>query len=359
MMQKEVRYNLLKRRTLNQMKSCISIFCLVILTFPTYLHAQTDVGKKQFKVLNVMSYHGSWEWAADQFNGFKHSLRDLDVEYNVFQMDSKRKSTKEWITSRGSEAGKLIKAWNPSLVYVNDDHAQEYVTRNYINSEIPFVFSGVNTNPFRYGIVGSENVTGIIEQERFVETIQLLREIVPKVRKIAVILDDGLTWEGVVARMMDKSKQISNFEISRWYIIKTFEQYQEKVMEKLQGEVDAVGLLGVFLFKDKKGENVPFEEVLQWTALNSKIPDFSFWKERIYYGTLCTVSVSGYEQGIQAGKMAREILLDRRSPSEIPIKTTLRGEPAVSLARAKSLGIRLKSSVLLTAEVVSRFNWEQ
>ena len=66
-----------------------------------------------------------------------------------------------------------------------------------------------------------------------------------------------------------------------------------------------------------------------------------------------------FHQGVEAGKIAREILQDGRSPSEIPITATVRGEPAISLARANKLGIRIKSSLLLTADVVGKFYWDQ
>jgi hypothetical protein len=41
------------------------------------------------------------------------------------------------------------------------------------------------------------------------------------------------------------------------------------------------------------------------------------------------------------------------------MEPTVKGQPMVSLARAKKLGIQVKSSVLLTAQVVERFDWEE
>ena len=304
-----------------------------------------------------MSYQAAWQWNIDQFNGFKSELSDLSIKYKIFEMNTKQKNTKEWLETKGREARSLIDSWNPDLVYINDDYAQEYVTRYYVNKNMPFVFSGVNTNPFRYGIVGSSNITGIVELEHFIETINLLREIIPEVKKIAVILDNDPTWEGVVGKMIHLAPEIPDLSISQWNVIKTFSQYKE-IMKDLHGKVDAVGLLGIFSFKDDNGNNVPFTEVLKWTTENSNLPDFSFWKERVLYGTLCTVSVSAYQQGVSAGKIARAILVDGKQPFEIPIRATARGEPAVSLARARKIGIRIKSSVLLSAEIIPKFQWE-
>ena len=87
------------------------------------------------------------------------------------------------------------------------------------------------------------------------------------------------------------------------------------------------------------------------------ICDFSFWKDRIPYGTLCAVYVSGYEQGLAAGEMAREILVDGKSPADIPMEPTVKGEPVINLARAKALGIDIDSTTLLTAKVIQDFSW--
>ncbi|MBW2984316.1 hypothetical protein KY361_04330 [Candidatus Woesearchaeota archaeon] len=314
--------------------------------------------EKTFKILHIMSYHAPWKWTDDQLQGFKDGLGDLNVEYKVFQMDTKRKSSEEWKQQVGKEARELIDSWKPDLVYTNDDNAQEYVVRHYVNSDIPFVFSAVNAHPEKYGFVGSTNIAGVLEQEHFVETVNLLKEIVPDFKKIAVIVDDDPTWPPVIERMKEKSSQLPGIEFIFLDPIKTFGEYKQK-MEELQTEVDAIALLGIFTYKDVNGENVPYTTVLRWTAENSNLPDFSFWKDRISYGTLCTVTVSGYEQGLAAGKIARGILAEGRSPSSYEFKPTVKGEPVISLARANKLGIKIKSSILLTAEVIEKFEWEE
>ena len=327
--------------------------------FGSRLWAQTaDLSKKKFRILHVMSYHTPWKWTDDLLDGFKDVLKDLNVEYRVFEMDTKRRSSEEWKEQAGRQARELIDAWKPDLVYTTDDNAQEYVTKYYVNKALPFVFSGVNASPEKYGFTGSKNITGILEQEHFVESVRLLKEIVPGVRKIAVVLDEDPTWDGVVKRMKEKLNQLPDVEFVRWHVVNSFAAYKQMI-QSYQTTVDAVALLGIFTFKDESGSNVPYTEVLRWTAGNSKLPDFSFWKDRISYGTLCTVTVSGYEQGLAAGRIARGILVEGKSPSGFPMLPTVKGEPVVSLARAKRLGIPIKTHMLLTAEVVQKFAWEK
>lgn len=311
-----------------------------------------------FKVLHIMSYDSSWAWNQEQLDGFKKGLEGVDVEYNVFEMDTKRNSSKEWFEKVSQEAKALIETWRPDLVYTNDDNAQEYVVKDYVNTAIPFVFSAVNAAPEKYGFAGSTNVTGILEQEHFVQSVNLLKKIVPNVKKIAVIVDDEPMWQPIIARMQAKLNDLPDVEFVSWNTILTYEEFQQKMTE-LQTTVDAVGLIGIFRFKDQDGKNVPYQEVLRWTADNSKLPDFTFWEDRIGYGTLCTVTVSGYEQGLAAGKIANAILTEGKTPSEFPMVPTVKGKPVVSLARAKKLGIPIQSDILLTAEIIKDFKWEQ
>jgi len=339
----------------------IVMFVVVISMFTFSRRAEgesTNTPKVRWKILHIMSYHAPWKWTDDQFNGFRAALRGLDIEYRVFQMDTKRRSTEEWKQRVGKAARDLIDTWKPDLVYTNDDNAQEYVTKYYVNKDIPFVFSGVNADPQKYGFVDSKNITGVLEQEHFVETVHLLREIVPDVEKVTVIIDEGPTWGGVVERMKAKLTELPDVQFISWEVIRTFEQFKHR-MKELQMKADAIALLGIFTYKDAAGNNVPYTEVLKWTAENSKLPDFSFWKDRISYGTLCTVTVSGYEQGLAAGKIARGILVEGKSPSSYPMKPTVKGEPVISLARASRLGIRIKTGILLAAEVIEKYEWEK
>jgi ABC-type uncharacterized transport system substrate-binding protein len=308
--------------------------------------------KKQFKILHIMSYHSPWKWTDDQFQGFKDSLSGLDVQYKVFQMDTKHQSSEQWKLKVASEARELIDTWKPDLVFTSDDDAQQYIAKYYVNTDIPFVFSAVNAEPEEYGFTGSKNITGVLEQMHFVQTVRLLKRLVPTVHKIAIITDTGKIWDPIMARFKNKeSKLPQDVEVTGYYVLDTFEEYKRTVKD-LEGKVDAIGMLGIFEFKDENGANVPLEQVQQWTIENSRLPDFTFWKDRIDKGTLCAVTVSGLAQGQAAGKIARDILSKGYKPSDYPMKSTDKGLPVVNLARAEKLNLKLDSSVLLTVEIV-------
>ncbi len=353
----EIRLNIMDSWRIRTVTLLNGALLLVGILFPGMLWATENTGAQAPRILHIMSYHLPWVWNIDQFNGFKHGLNHEGVEYKVFQMDTKRNSTPDWKQKVGEQARHLIDTWKPDLVYTNDDNAQAYVARHYVNQSLPFVFSGVNADPATYGFTGSSNITGVLEQEHIVASVKLLRKLAPGVKKIGVILDDGPTWPGVVLRMHDQLRKIPEVKIVSVDTLYTYAEFKAR-MQALQKEVDALAMLGVFTFKDEKGNNVPFGDVLRWTAENSKLPDFSFWDSRIPYGTLCAVTVSGYAQGVAAGKIANGILFEKRSPSSYPMEPTLKGRPVISLARAKKLGLPMNTDVLLSAQVLPTFAWD-
>lgn len=341
-----------------------ALFFAVCLAIPPVIGSragsalEADPLESTYKILHIMSYHSHWRWTDGQLNGFKDALKGLDIEYRVFQMDTKRHSGEKWKQEKGLAARNLINAWKPDLVYATDDDAQAYVTKHFINTDTPFVFSGVNRAPEVYGFPGSRNITGVLEHELFTESVRLLKDIVPNVRRIAVVFDDASIYLPVMRRMKEKSAKLDDVEFIALDTIKTFAEYKQKIKD-YHLTADAIALIGIFNFKDEQGANVPYQDVLRWTAENSRLPDFSFWSNRVHYGTLCAVNISAYKQGVAAGRIARAIFTQGKSPSDFSMEPSLKGYPIVSLARANKLGIRIKSKVLLTAQVIQRFEWDQ
>lgn len=351
-----------KKVFISTISVCILILAAIaiIITTKKQTAFSPDATKgKRFKIFHVMSYHSPWQWTDDQVKGFKAGIAGIDIEFREFQLDAKNNSAPEAIEKRAKEACELIDTWHPDLVFTSDDAAQEYVVKKYINSNIPFVFSGVNADPKKYGFEKSGNVTGVLEEEHFIQSVKLLLDIKPSVKRIAVVLDDDPMWEPVIKRSRKKAaEQIPDINFVHWDVIKTFSDYKRKIKE-YETTADAVCIFGWFTFKDDNGNNASEMDVGRWTAENSRLPDFSFWKDRVSKGTLCSVYVSAYEQGLKAGKEAYMILAQGVSPSDIKMESSVKGRPAISLYRAKKLGIKLNSTVLLNSDIIEKTLWQK
>ncbi|HMX11111.1 MAG TPA: ABC transporter substrate binding protein [Burkholderiaceae bacterium] len=309
------------------------------------------------RILHVASYRMDWVWNKEQLAGFKEGLGLPDAEFRIVELDAKHKDAARRAASI-KEATALIEQWKPDLVYTNDDYAQSEVAVKYLNADLPFVYSGVNKEHADYGFDRSKNITGVLEREHFLGTLALLRSIKPMGRmKLAIVMDDDPTWVGVKARILKDLARREDIEAVQWLQPQSFDEYKALVTG-LQGKVDALGTLGIFRFTKSGGGFADYEEVSRWTVENSRLPDFSFWDTRVERGTLCSVTVSGSEQGRLAGKMARRILVDKVAPAAITPEPTAKGRPMISLARARRLGLQIDAGVLLGAEVLPRFVWE-
>jgi ABC-type uncharacterized transport system substrate-binding protein len=319
--------------------------------------ALAQQAEQPLKIFHVMSFDSPWRWTDGQFAGFKEGLgEDVKAEYKVFQMDIKRHATPEAKAERGAMARKAIDEWKPDLVYISDDAGIENVAAHYANTGLPIVFSGANRTLTEHKLEGTKNITGVLEEEHFVESVRLLRTMAPNVRRIAVICDEAAHWPPVIQRIRDRVSRLEGVEIAAVDVLGSYAEFQNKV-RKYPEVADAVLYLGIFNFKDDKGQTVPYESLQRWVVENSKLPDISFWIDRIHFGVLASVTVSEQEQGIAAGRLARAILVDGKAPSTLPVVPTVKGKPVINLARARQLGITVKSTELLTAEVVTEFQW--
>jgi ABC-type uncharacterized transport system substrate-binding protein len=340
--------------------AALALLCAA-LAFSAVARAQAapaPAKKAPYKILHVMSYHSPMRWADGQFAAFKEAMAGVPVEYRVFRMEANLHPSKAWAKAKGREASELIAAWKPDLVYATDDDAQEHLTRHYVGKELPFVVSGVNKDPADYGFVGSKNVAGVLEPVHIVETLRLLQAIVPHAKRFAIVSDESPSMLALAADIRREIAAIPGAELVAFDVVRTFDAYQRAVL-KYQGRADALWPLGVHGLLDARGKVVPREVVMRWTAENSRLPDAGFWSERVEKGTLVAVTVSSREQGLAAGRMAHAILVGGKSPAEVGIKPDAKGVPMVSLARANKLGLKVRSSVLLSAEVIEKFDWDK
>jgi ABC-type uncharacterized transport system substrate-binding protein len=342
------------------MRALLTILGLFILAtaMPRAVQAGTGTGSSPYRILHIMSFDSPWRWTDGQFAGFKEGLGNVNAEYRVFQMDVKRNSSREAKEQKGREARALIESWKPDLVYTSDDDAQDFVTRHYAGKTLPFVFSGVNKNLRDHGIEGAANVTGVLEQEHFVESVRLLQAIVPRATRLAVISDGGAHWAAVIERIREAMPRLPGTQLVSVDQVKAFDEFKSRVTD-YAGKVDAVVYLGIFALSGPGGANVPYQEVQRWVCENSRLPDISFWIDRVHYGVLASVTVSEHEQGYAAGRLARAILVDGRSPASLAIQPTVIGHPAINLERARQLGLKVKSTQLLSSEVVTDYEWRK
>jgi ABC-type uncharacterized transport system substrate-binding protein len=272
-------------------------------------------------------------------------------------MDVKRHRSPAEKAARGRLAREAVEQFRPDLIYLSDDDAVAEVAVPYAGSRVPIVFSGVNRTLLEHGIEGAPNITGVLEREHVAESLRLLRAVVPGVRRLAVVSDPSVYWDAAIERVRRQMNALPSVLLQRVERPHDYATFQ-RVVSALPTQVDAWIGLGVFALPQADGSAVRYPELAQWVVQHTRLPDLSFWIDRVHHGTLLSVTVSEHEQGLAAGRLASAILRDGLSPSSLPVRPTSHGRPAISLARARQLGIAVRSTQLLASEVVRQFAWE-
>ncbi len=308
------------------------------------------------KVLLIFSYHHDHPWVIEETRGAEDIFKGKGIEIEKFYLDTKRKTSAEWKKKVSEDAVKKIEEFKPDLVIVFDDNACGLVAMKYAGKALPFVFCGMNGDPEDYGFP-AENIAGVVERQHINGTIDLLKQLVPDVKKVAIITDSSPSSHGFVTRIEETALPI---EISECYTTDDFDAWKAKVKE-LQPKVDAIGLFVYHTIKDPEKDrevSLPPEDVLNWTLKNSKLPEFAFFDFTVRAGALCGVTLSGYEQGKAAAEIAIEIL-EGKKPADIPIKCPEKGNPIFNKIRADELNITVPTDIIKRAEIIDNGDWRK
>ena len=188
----------------------------------------------------------------------------------------------------------------------------------------------------------------MVEIHHYVESINLLKQIVPTVGKVAMVMDDSATSQGFLEYMKETTLPV---EVSEYYTTNDYDAWKAKINE-LQSKVDAIGLFTYHNVRQGQAEeSLPPEEVLAWTLENNRLPEFTFVDFTVRDGALCGVTLPGSEQGRAAAEMVQEIL-NGTKPGDIPIMTPEKTIPMVNIKRAQQLKLNIPANVLEEVEIV-------
>ena len=77
------------------------------------------------------------------------------------------------------------------------------------------------------------------------------------------------------------------------------------------------------------------------------------------YSSQANFCITSEDKRILVLTLIPSFLARAKLTASIQMKASIKGEPVVSLARAKKLGIKVKTSILLSAEVMQKFAWEE
>ena len=238
-------------------------------------------------------------------------------------------------------------AWKPDLITAST--AAPNLAIKAATATIPIVMTGVG-DPVRLGLVQSlarpgGNITGIatIVPGGFAgKSLQLLHEIVPGARRIAVLVNpNNALISAAVAQEARPAAEVLGLEL-RVFDVRVAADIEAAVELAVSQRCDAAWVLGDPLL------NPP-----RIGALISRagLPLMSLIRGHTQSGGLVSYGPDLVDLYRRAGEIAVRILRGA-IPAELPIEQPTKFELVVNVKAAKALGISIPSSILLRADEV-------
>ena len=315
--------------------SGFAVCFLLIVSFASAGFARDYKGKK---VLFVDSYHEGYAWSDGITEGIRKTLDGTGVELKIIRMDTKKNTDEAFKKEAARKVKAVIEKFKPDVVIAADDNASKFLVMPYFkNSDLPFVFCGVNWDAAGYGYP-YKNATGMVEVTPIPQILEQLKPYA-KGDRIGMIGPDIITAH----KEADNYRKVFGYEITDYYA-KDFEDWKKGFMA-LQGKVDMLIIdSDGGLYKDQEDEMKAFVEA------NTKIPTGAAYDFMAPYALL-TYGKVAQEQGVWSAKTALRIL-GGASPADIPLVKNQEGMLIVNIRIAKKVGAEIPFEILESADKV-------
>jgi putative ABC transport system substrate-binding protein len=217
-----------------------------------------------------------------------------------------------------------------------------------VTSNIPIIFSAAD-DPVKLGFVASfnrpsGNMTGLslISGALGVKRLELLRELVPNAKIIAVLVnprnpaEDNLRGEEATARSI--GQRILVLDAS------TVAEIEQALAAGVQQQSDALLVNPDALFTAQR-------ELLVMLAARYRLPAIYAWREFAEAGGLMSYGTSLIHSYHQVGTYVGRILKGEK-PADLPVMQPTKFEFVINLKTAKALGLDLPPKLLALANEV-------
>lgn len=216
-------------------------------------------------------------------------------------------------------------------------------------STIPVVFV-TGADPVAAGLVASlarpgSNLTGIaiLAGELAPKRLELLAELVPTAKNIALLINPNNVTDAGVAKEVEEAVRARGFRLQ---IVKAASQPDIDAVFSALGEAHAGALLVSpnSFFTSRR-------EQITALALRARIPTIYRDRQSVIAGGLISYGINIAAAYRQAGIYAGKILKGAR-PADLPVQQPSTFELVVNLKTAKALGLTVPPSILARADEV-------
>lgn len=169
---------------------------------------------KSYEVLYISSYDPRYLITKNQLEGIEYSMQKKGIMYEVMYMDMLNYNTAEnYELFYQTVKHKIsMRPTNYKAVIVSDDAALTFMEQFHdeLFKDVPVVFFGINDISHAKNAQKNPWFTGFGEKIFVDETLEIIIEQNPRVKKIYCILDDSLTGRGDGTQFLNAIKKYPN-----------------------------------------------------------------------------------------------------------------------------------------------------
>ncbi len=214
---------------------------------------------------------------------------------------------------------------------------------------IPIVMVGI-ADPVAVGLVASVarpggNITGLtfISPELTGKRLELLKEVVPGLTRVAVLANPGHPGSAPQVREAQVAAQALGLQLQLWEL-RDPKEFDSAFSAMSREGVGALNVLSDALFQAER------RRIADLAAMH-RLPAIHFVKEYAAAGGLMAYGASLPDQFRRAASYVDKILKGAK-PADLPVEQPTKFELVINLKTAKALSLTISPSVLLRADEV-------
>ncbi|ASU37406.1 ABC transporter substrate-binding protein [Herbaspirillum sp. meg3] len=301
--------------------------------------------------------------SAPAFAADKTVLVTAIVEHPA--LDAVRDGVKDELKDEGFEAGKNLK-WEYQSAQGNTGTAAQ-IARKFIGDKpdaivaiatpsaqavvaatksIPVVYSGV-TDPVAAQLVkdwkpSGTNVTGVSDLLELEKQVDLIKRVVPNVKRVGMVYNPGEANSAVVVKALKELLGKSGISLVEAAAPRSVDV--GSAAKSLIGKVDVI-------YTNTDNNVVSAYEALVKVGNDAKIPLVASDTDSVKRGAIAALGVNYYDLGRQTGKVVARILKGEK-PGDIASATSSKLELFVNTTAAQKQGVTLSADLIKSAKTV-------
>ncbi|MBX2809060.1 MAG: hypothetical protein KTR20_10565 [Cellvibrionaceae bacterium] len=334
--------------------------------------------KDQPRIFIVHSYNTDLAWVKEIDKGLNIQLDKQLARAHVRRhyMNLKNHPNCNYYRVAAKDTRLAIKSWQPDIVILVDDLAQQLIGVNYlqmienpskpiavwhgeiaqnlakstcpekqqeaeiffefgqdivIEDKLPLlIFAGVNHDVDSYGYYDADNISGIFERKNFralTETLLALSQgsASKKTNKVMVLNEYSNTVFREMARYRNPINWPDSLHLVDVVMAATESQWKAAVQQA--NAANAMLLIANYqaVYRDNKKQKIPAAELVQWTEQHADYPVLGAGTSYVADGGAITLAISGREQGEKAIVLAADYLKNGTVPETEDAKLFLVG----------------------------------